>query len=262
MHLGVLMAQFPVRHSVADNLESIKAILSRADPGDLVVLSEGALSGYSDDLSFLDHLDPAEVEAGLYELAREAARLRVHIWLGAVRREDGAWCNTGVGLSPDGERHVYRKVNLATHERGVFAPGDALPVFDLQTDTGSVRVGVQLCRDLRFPEQWTVLARRGAEVILHLNNAKGVPAARRVWSSQLVSRAADTQRWVVSANTAAADQNCPSMAVAPNGEVLAEVASDRAEVVRLELDLSQVSDWYLSQARTDLTAPGPAVVPS
>lgn len=44
MHLPVLLAQFPIRYSVADNLDQIKKILSRAEPGHLVVLPEGALS--------------------------------------------------------------------------------------------------------------------------------------------------------------------------------------------------------------------------
>ncbi len=56
----------------------------------------------------------------------------------------------------------------------------------------------------------------------------------------------------MSVNTAAPDQNCPSMVVAPDGEVLAEIISDATRTVRLELDLDRVSDWYLSLARTDL----------
>ncbi len=252
MRISILVGQFPVRHSVAANLDEIERILSQTQAGDLVVLPEGALSGYSDDLSFLDSLDPSEVSTALDTLAVQSARREVHIWLGACQREGGKWRNTGVGLTPYGERHTYRKVNLATHERGVFEPGDELPVFDLRIGGDTVRIGVQLCRDLRYPEQWALMARRGAQVILHLNNAKGVPTARRVWSSQLISRAVDTQRWVVSANTAALDQNCPSMVVAPDGEVLAEIISDATKTVRLELDLDRVSDWYLSQARTDL----------
>lgn len=254
MHLVVLLAQFPIRFSVGSNLDQIRTILSRAEPGDLVVLPEGALSGYSDDLSFLERLDPDEVEAGLDELGRESVRLGIHVWAGAVRREVGRWRNCGVGLTPDGERHVYLKVNLATHERGTFEPGDNLPVFELRVPNGEVRVGVQLCRDLRFPGQWEHLARRGAQVILHLNNAKGAQYARRVWSSELISRAVSNQRWVVSPNAASLDQNCPSMVVAPDGEVITEVLSDKTRAVRLELDLSRVSDWYLSQARTDLVS--------
>lgn len=243
-------------------LDQIKMVLSRAEPGALVVLPEGALSGYSDDLSFLGRLDPDEVEAGLEDLGREATRLGVHIWVGTVRCEEGKWRNTGVGLTPDGERHVYHKVNLATHERGVFEPGGCLPVFDLRTPNGEVRVGVQLCRDLRFPGQWEHLARRGAQVLLHLNHAKGAPYARRVWSSELISRAVSNQRWVVSPNAASVDQNCPSMVVAPDGEVIAEVLSDEIRAVRLELDLPQVSDRYLSQTRTDLVGANVAVATS
>jgi hypothetical protein len=49
-------------------------------------------------------------------------------------------------------------------------------------------------------------------------------------------------------------QVCPSLAVAPDGLVLAEMVSPRFECVRIPLDLSQVSDWYLNQSRADVVS--------
>ncbi len=176
----------------------------------------------------------------------------MHLWFGTCLREGDTWRNAAIGLAPDGARSTYHKVNLATHERGTFRRGDDLPVFTLRSRGETVRVGVQLCREMRFPEQWGWLARRGAQVFLHLNNSIGDAGAVPVWRSHLIARAAENQRYVVSANAAASDQRCPTMVVAPSGEVLAEVAGPEERALRVDLDLSRVSDWYISQSRSDL----------
>lgn len=254
MLLNLLLASFPVSFSIQHNLDTILSVLDCAQGADLVLFPEGSLSGYADDLSFLDTLDLAAVEGALDRIQSEALRRGLHIWCGACRREAGQWSNQGLGFTPAGERHVYRKINLATHERGRFAAGNELPAFTLVVRGETVKIGVQLCRELRFPEQWRYLARRGAQVILHLNNAVGSSFEQPVWRSHLVSRAAENQRFVVSVNNAAAAQKCPSLAVAPNGQVLGELVSGQLGLVQVGLDLELVSDWYLGQCREDVVA--------
>jgi len=117
---------------------------------------------------------------------------------------------------------------------------------------GPVTVGVQICRELRFPEQWKLLAQRGAQIFLHLNNAIGAEQYQPVWRSFLVSRAAETQRFVLSANNAAPQQICPTMAVDPLGKILGEIISAEVQLLRVEIDLFRVSNLYLQQSRTDV----------
>ena len=71
----------------------------------------------------------------------------------------------------------HRKVNLATHERGRLAAGSELPVLQLRLDGGPLTVGVQLCREIVFPEQWRYLAEAGAQAFIYLTNAAN-PAVR------------------------------------------------------------------------------------
>jgi predicted amidohydrolase len=124
----------------------------------------------------------------------------------------------------------------------------------METPDGKVKLGVQICRELRFPEQWRWLAQRGAQVFLHLNNAIGVTFPQPVWKSHLVSRAAENQRFVLSANNAASKQISPTIAVAPDGQVMDEIVSAEPGILRIELDLSKISDLYLHQCRTDVIA--------
>jgi predicted amidohydrolase len=257
MHITALVAQFPVSLSIQKNLELTQRVLEQAQRGDLVILPEGAISGYSHDLSFLKTIDRRDLKLELASLYSEAQKRRIHLWVGTCLYKDGHWFNTAIGYGPDGEKSIYHKINLANHERGTFTTGSALPVFHLNMPSGTVAIGVQICRELRFPEQWGWLARRGAQVILHLNNTVGHAWNLPVWRSHLVSRAAEIQRFVLSANNAAPEQNSPTIAVAPSGQVLGEIMSDRLEVMRVDLDLSLVSNWYLDQCRTDLVTIGP-----
>lgn len=256
MQVGVVLGQIPVTFDVRRNVESLLGLVAEASTGDVVLAPEGALTGYpaggADELSLLERADQEEVRRGLDQVAAAAAAAGVSLWAGACVRASG-WINAAVGLLPDGTRRVYRKVNLAEVERGTFVAGNALPVFPLETPGGGAfRVGVQICREARFPEQWQRLASGGADVFLHPNNARGPAPDARVWRSLLVSRAVENQRFVASANAVSAAQGAPSVVVAPSGEIVVELPLGRPAVTRVELDLDLVSGHHLAQRRSDL----------
>jgi len=254
MNIAAVIAQFPVSLSIQRNLEVIDSVMEQTQAGDLVIFPEGSISGYSLDTTFLKQINQHEVMAGLSHIQKEAERQKINVWVGACVNHDGDWFNAAYGFSADGKTHIYHKINLANHERGVFSAGNSLPVFELNMPDGKILIGVQICRELRFPEQWSWLARRGAQIFLHLNNAIGDGSYQPIWKSHLVSRAAETQRFVLSANNAAAEQVSPTIAIDPGGRIIGEIVSSELEVLRAELDLSKVSDLYLNQSRTDVVA--------
>lgn len=254
MKINALIAQLPVSLSIQRNLEMIDSVVEQTNVGDLVIFPEGSISGYSTDTSFLKQIDRLALMNGINHLQAEAERRRINLWAGACINIDDQWFNAAYGFLADGKMQVYHKINLANHERGSFAAGNSLPRFELNMFDEKVVIGVQICRELRFPEQWGWLARCGAQIILHLNNAIGDSSYQPIWRSHLVSRAAETQRFVLSANNAAAEQISPTIAIAPDGHVIAEVSSPNLEVLRVELDLSKVSNLYLNQSRADVVA--------
>jgi predicted amidohydrolase len=254
MELSVLVAQFPISLSIQENLSNILELLAQSRPNDLVVFPEGSISGYAKDLSFLEEINPAELREGINLLHQETIKREIHLWIGSLLDKNAGWGNFGFGFTSEPEEFEYQKINLANHERGVLIPGDTLPVFELETNIGPIKIGVQICREIRYPEQWGWLARCGAQLIVHLNNAVGDDQYQAIWRSHLVSRAAETQRFVISANNAAPFQVCPTMVIAPDGQVLEEVVSDQATAVRTQLDLTLLSNWYLDQCRDDVVA--------
>jgi predicted amidohydrolase len=165
-------------------------------------------------------------------------------------RVGNSWANCAMGLSPTGSRFTYQKANLSNGERasGRFATGNTLPVFELATPQGTAHVGVQLCREVRFPEQWRTLADKGAQLLLHLTNGRGSPT----WRPHLISRAAENQRFVVSASNASPIQLSNSMVITPDGTVVDEFEQPEPGLLRTPIDLERVSDSLLAQRRNDL----------
>jgi predicted amidohydrolase len=203
--------------------------------------------------------------------------------------ENDTWSNAGLYFPADGGHQIYRKINLAMNERGPLRPGDALPTFEVSLgttpgrdathedsdgrdtrdsddsednrsggddrasgDSGRFTAGIQLCREIRFPEQWQHLAAAGAELLVYLTNAANPGEPAGVWRSHLISRAAENQRFLAAANIPHPDQHCPSMMVSPRGEVLAELPMARPGLLRHTIDLAGNSAWYLGQRRQDV----------
>jgi len=180
-------------------------------------------------------------------LAGLARERRIHLFCGC-----GDWWNAALYLSPAGASWTYRKVNLATHERGRLAAGSELPTLRLCLDSGPLSVGVQMCREILFAEQWQYLAGAGAEIFIYLTNAANPAVPPGVWRSHLISHAAANQRFIVAANIADPRQHCPSMIISPRGEVLGELPHGEAGILRATIDTEEISDWYLDQRRTDV----------
>ncbi|WP_043267484.1 carbon-nitrogen hydrolase family protein [Streptomyces sp. CT34] len=252
MRASLTVAQFPITWDVKRNVELISEVLAEAWPDDIVVLPEGALSGYGPDLSVLGDLDTLALANATDHVADLAQRKAVHLFCGTLLFDQGVWSNAAVYFSPNGARWIYRKINLAMNERGRLEAGTDLSPLSIPMTGGQVSLGVQICREIRFPEQWQHLASSGAQAFIYLTHAANTAEPAGVWRSHLISRAAENQRFVLAANVADPHQHCPSMIISPRGEVLAEVTSGDTAVIRTTIDLDQTGNWYLGQRRQDL----------
>jgi predicted amidohydrolase len=252
VRLSAAILQFPILMDIDRNMAALEGLVSTLRPDTLAIAPEGALSGYLPSPDVVTQLDPAATAAAIARARDLADQHGVHLVAGACVLEAGAWRNRTYYFAPGASPLHYDKINLATSERGVFTPGEALPVFDVEIGGQTLRLGIQMCREIRYPEQWRVLAAKGAHIIAYVNNAIGSAKGDALWRAHVISRAAETQRFVIGANNAADDQTCPSIIVAPSGDVLAELRGAATERAVAELDLDQVTNWVLDQARTDV----------
>ncbi|CAD7952404.1 unnamed protein product [Amoebophrya sp. A25] len=97
-------------------------------------------------------------------------------------------------------------------------------------DTPIGNIGLTTCYDLRFPELYTTLRERGAEVLL-VPSAFTVPTGRAHWHLLLQARAVETQCFVLAAaqcgrHNEKRESFGHALAVGPWGDVLADAGSD------------------------------------
>lgn len=192
---------------------------------------------------------------------RDAARRhKVWILLGSVHekidgRADKVY-NTSVLIDADGNlAGSYRKLklfdvelpHLTIKESDSIVPGDAPPPV---IDTPIGKVGLTICFDVRFPDLYQHLRRKGAQVVFVPSNFTA-PTGAAHWDVLLRARAVENQVYL--AAPAQQGQHNPKFAsfghtalVDPWGSVTT-LAPDRAGIVVGEIDLG-----YLDKVRREL----------
>jgi predicted amidohydrolase len=166
-----------------------------------------------------------------------------------VPADDGRVTNTLIAAGPGVDTH-YDKIHLYDAfgfvESRTVAPGFDPVVISVDGDSGPIHVGLTTCYDIRFPELYVELARRGAQLItVHASWGSG-PGKLDQWTLLARARALDMTGYI-----AAVDQAYPgdeiaaqgptgvggSLVVSPLGEVVvAAEANPRLLVVDLDLD--------------------------
>ncbi|SFB47625.1 Predicted amidohydrolase [Nocardioides alpinus] len=253
LKVALLQVSYGDDEPLRDRVERVSQWVRGLEPTDLVLLPELWAHGGFASASWRTtaELVSGQTIAQMASVARETGT-----WLhagsviekadeGADRGSEGRglW-NTSVLLSPQGEVHkTYRKIHrfgFGDGEPRLLEAGTDLAVVDLEANSGSVRVGMATCYDLRFPELFRQLGDQGVEVVL-LPAAWPMPRVEH-WRLLGRARALENQTWVLQCNTAGTHSGVEmgghSQIVAPTGEVLAELGSgEGALVAELDLDL-------------------------
>lgn len=140
--------------------------------------------------------------------------------------EDQRFSNTIVAVSPGGSVvATYRKMHLydafGQRESDWIVPGDLDqdPFFDLD----GLRVGVQTCYDLRFPEVTRRLVDGGADLVLLPSEWVRGPLKEHHWRTLVTARAIENTVYVAAADHAPPIGAGNSLIVDPMGVALAGV---------------------------------------
>jgi len=189
-----------------------------------------------------------------------AERHKVWILLGSVHEQiagrDDKVYNTSVLIDGQGQlAGSYRKLklfdvdlpHLTIKESDTIVPGDAPPPV---IDTPVGKAGLTICFDVRFPDLYQHLRRKGAQVVFVPSNFTA-PTGAAHWETLLRARAVENQVYI--AAPAQQGQHNPKFAsyghtalVDPWGSVTA-LAPDRPGIVVGEIDLP-----YLDKVRREL----------
>lgn len=240
------LAQQVVTRDLEINLQKIITVLSAAQANEWVIFPEGMLSGYfPQEPGFISGLNMALIQDSIQQIEKIVAEKKCYCLFGTAYEEDGRWYNATVFLG-EGQKIFYYKNNLATLDRECFIQGNELEVYK----AGGVIFGVQMCRELVFPEQWKLLKYKGAQIIFHLNNS--IKFEDKVRQHLVYARAFENQYFVCSVNNADKPQTMNSLVVSPMGDVLLEFEPQVEKTAIADIDLQQVKSVYIEQERRDL----------
>jgi predicted amidohydrolase len=138
--------------------------------------------------------------------------------------------NRLVLAAPDGTVHRYAKIHPFTYagEEKHYAAGDRHVVVDVE----GVRVGLFVCYDLRFADEFWAMAH---DVDAYVVPANWPESRREHWRTLLVARAIENQAYVVGVNRVGEGDGLvyagDSRIVDPLGRVVAEAAGSEALLV-------------------------------
>ncbi|MEC9372920.1 MAG: carbon-nitrogen hydrolase family protein, partial [Planctomycetota bacterium] len=151
--------------------------------------------------------------------------LLVEVICDVVDGEDGMRRNTALVIDERGSLlGTYSKCHLPEEEgfweTSHYGEGDEFTIFE----QFAMPLGVQICSDNNRPEGCHILAALGAEVIVNPRATEAATYAR--WRHAFIANAWTSGAYVLSVNRPAPEGGVllggPSIAVAPNGEVIAE----------------------------------------
>ena len=191
---------------------------------------------------YAENLPEGEVFSFLRDLAIE---YNVSIITSLLEYEDGLYYNTGVLIDASGALiGKYRKNHLfplsPMDETQILTPGKP-PESGFQTSYANI--GIQICYDLRFPENSRILAKSGVEILIYV--AEFPEPRDYVWTNLLRARAIENQIFVAGVNRVGAISGASffgnSMIVDPSGTILIK-GSNSEEFISTNLDPKQIEN--------------------
>lgn len=225
----------PVWEEPEKTLVKAEILIRHAAAGgaDIICFPEQVFTGW--DPNSHEHIQDSDglIVSFLQKAARDAGIAII----GSIReRSDPFPKNTAVVISNEGTiLTTYAKIHLFSpaHENTAFSPGTGLGTFTL----GSLKCGLAICYDLRFPEIFSAYAAQGVQAVFV---PSAWPASRiRHWELFIAARAAENQMYVIGVNTTGKtpvdSYNGISMTADPNGAFISR-AGEAEQLVFSAID--------------------------
>jgi predicted amidohydrolase len=234
--LTIAAAQFAPVDDPTANLETVRtAALDAVSRGAALLVTPEYTSYFTPEIDdrFVAAAQPLDgpFVTGLRRIARSTG---VALVVGVAESGETAdrFRNTLVAIAPDGSLvAAYRKVHLydafGSRESDRIEAGDPdqLPVFAVD----GIRVGLETCYDLRFPEVTRRLVAPedgGADVVLVPAEWVRGPGKEHHWRTLLTARAIENTAWVLGVGQAPPIGIGGSVALDPTGTAVAALGAE------------------------------------
>ena len=168
MRVGFL--QYDVTHNINQNINHLKLCLEQQKL-DIIVLPELSMCGYLFEsrqqlLSYAESIPSGISTQMILALSKQHS---CTIIFGTAEKEGSNLFNTAVIVSKGKYIGKYRKIHLSDFEKIFFDRGNQNNIFDVD----GIKIGVQICFDLWFPEISREQIRMDADLLCVLANFGG-----------------------------------------------------------------------------------------
>ena len=246
--LRVAAVQMKFAPSIAENLAKIeRAVQQAARRGaDAVLFPECATTGYACDFA---GLRPKEITAALEAVADLAARCRINLLVGSAVFRGRRLQNCLLVFDRLGRPvHCYAKCHLVESDRRVFAPGNAIALFEID----GIPATAVICHERRYPELVRLAVMAGAQILFHPNagmDALAVSRRKRGGRDGVAVRAFENAIYYVFANSVGPQGGGKwsagdSKIAAPDGRTLRLADNHNEAILLADLDLAQATRKY------------------
>lgn len=188
----------------AANLKHYEELLKSVSETDLILLPEMFQTGFSMNTGEL--AEEMETSSGISWLKQQAAQKNAAFYTSLIIVENGKYYNRGVFVEPDGKITCYDKRKLfgMAEESIHFNPGSKEVIVDYL----GWKINLQICYDLRFPENirnGEIDGKPAYDLLLYVANWP----ERRIhhWSTLLPARAIENQCYVAGLNRIGTDNS-------------------------------------------------------
>ncbi len=240
--LKIATCQFAVGKSVSRNAAAMIHYIQRAaeQGAEIVHFPEAALSGYAGtDFFTFDGFDWQLLREKTRQIMQAARKCSVWVVLGSVHEltEPNKPYNCLYLIDPAGELvDRYDKRYLTMQEMAFFSAGSRQVFFEVN----SVRCSLQICFELRFPEIYRDIYKRGVDCVLQsFYNARqsGPSVHTDIMRQTMQCRAASNKLWVSMTNSSAPYSPYPSCFIRPDGKIAGQLNFNKAGMMVNTVDL-------------------------
>jgi predicted amidohydrolase len=239
--IRVATCQFAVGGNVRRNAAQIRKQIEQAarEKADVVHFPEAALTGYvGTDFPSWDGFDWDALRTETESICRLAKKHKCHVLLGSAHRLSGNNLPHNSVYVIDSKGKVverYDKRFCTGGDLKHYSPGNHFAVFDVN----GVKCSILICYDVRFPELYRELKKRGVQALFQsFYNAR----ARRssihtiIMPATVQARAATNYMWISATNASGYYQSWPCVLSQPDGRIVGRLKQHRPGVMVNEIN--------------------------
>lgn len=233
--MKIAQIQFsPLLGEIEQNTANVKRLINKCTDSKLIILPELSDTGYN----FIDKKHALQVSKQIEEnpfvamLQEQSIKLNTHIVAGVSEKRIDKLYNSSILISPKGIIGKYCKIHLFMNEKDIFEEGEGeLNIFEID----GFRIGVLICFDYLFSDVWSVLAQKGADIIVHPSNLVTYNAFKVVPALAIMNKV-----FIATTNRIGNDRGLEfagkSFLCNPSGEIISEASPQNEEILFSEID--------------------------